>query len=218
MNNDSQNATIQQEILTALRSGAEFKTTHKEGGTTIRWRHDRYVREDYGDWNERVEYTSDSEFLGFLWRFFEWESRRMQQIEIPEPERWRNIQQLLIGGTRTAPSSTSQVPVIASSPLWKLGALLIAAAAVGLVVWLRGGVRYYRHSSPARPDPAPQTLDSFNASPPQIPAQDFHFPRPVEPKGCFLPQQQKDLFGRYFTPATGSGWQRSQVPTLANLR
>ena len=56
---------------------------------------------------------------------------------------------------------------------WKPAAFLIAAAAVALVVWLRGGV-HYRNVAPA--DPAPPKLDTFDGKPPQVPQPKFHLP------------------------------------------
>lgn len=85
---DSPCTAIQHEILAALRAGAEFCTAHKEGGTTIRWLHGRFVREDYGEWNERAEYTDEATFLAFLRRFFEWESCGFQAVNLPEADRW----------------------------------------------------------------------------------------------------------------------------------
>jgi hypothetical protein len=164
-------AAIQQEILAALRGGAEFRTAHKEGGTTIRWQHGRYIREDYGDWSERAEYTDESAFLAFLWRFFEWESRGLQRAELPEPERWRNIQQLLHRSTHHAGSHGTPVP--ARSPLWIAGAFVIAAAAVALVVWLRGGV----HWRGLHREPEPQKLDRVDSKPPEVKQPDFRVPR-----------------------------------------
>lgn len=165
---DSESAAIQQEILTALRAGAEFRTAHKEGGTTIRWQRGRFLREDYGDWSERAEYTNEAEFLAFLERFFEWESRGFQQVELPDAQRWRNIRQLLQGHT---PSGAVQAePEREISPLWKPAAFLIAAAAVALVVWLRGGI-HWRTGAPQ--EPAPQKLDTFDGTPPRVTQPDF---------------------------------------------
>ena len=169
---DSQSTAIQQEILTALRAGAEFRTAHKEGGTIIRWRDGRYVREDYGDWNESAQYTGEAEFLQFLWRFFEWESRGFQAVELSQPERWLNIQRLLPGCGLNANSSPRRVPVNALSRFWRIGAFVIAAAAVGLIVWLRGGFRYAH-------DPAPQILDTFKGSPERVVVPEFKISRPV---------------------------------------
>ena len=171
---DAASAAIQQEILDALRRGAEFRTAHKEGGTVLRWQHGRFIREDYGDWSERAAYTDDAAFLAFLWRFFEWESRSLQRVELPEPDRWRNIQQLLHGSVHHAGSH--RAPIQTVSPLWKPGAFIIAAAAVALVVWLRGGIHW---RSPAPPAPAPQKLDRVDSRPPDVATPDFKIPRPA---------------------------------------
>lgn len=141
----------QQEILQALRSGAYFRTAHKEGGTTIFWQGGCFVREDYGDWSERHAYTEEAAFLAFLRRFFEWESRGPQRKDLPEAERWTNIRGLLWRDGRRQ-LLTNEV-----SPHWKATAFIIAAIAVGLVLWLRGG---FPRSAP------PQKLDSFNGAPP----------------------------------------------------
>lgn len=156
---DAESAAIQREILAALRSGAEFRTAHKEGGTIIRWRKGRFLREDYGDWSRRESYTNEAAFLAFLWEFFEWQSRGFQREDIPEPERWRNIQKLLYHG-RTFMGSHG---VLAG-----IGAFVIAAAAVGLMVWLFGGPRYFHRHPHGN---APQKLDTFDGKPPPVSAE-----------------------------------------------
>ena len=158
---DRRSAAIQQEILAALRREAEFRTAHKEGGTTIRCQRGGFIREDYGDWSERATYTNETEFLAFLWRFFEWESRGFQRVELPDAERWENIRKLL----KDDPLSRA----------WKPGAFVIAAVAVALVTWLRGGIHW--RTGP-RHEPTPQTLDTFDGRPPQVKQPEFKVPRP----------------------------------------
>ena len=168
---DPRSAAIRQEILAALRAGAQFRTAHKEGGTTIRWERGRFIREDYGDWSERAEYTDEVEFLAFLWRFFEWESRGYQRVQLPDAERWENIRQLLRGGTpgTAAPKHAAG----GHGRLAVIGALVIAGAAVALVTWLRGGIH---HRSGARPTTVPQRLDVFDGTPPPVKVPEFKLP------------------------------------------
>lgn len=158
---DRRSTAIQQEILAALRRGAEFRTAHKEGGTTIRCQRGGFIREDYGDWSEREAYTNEAEFLAFLWRFFEWESRGGQHMELPDGERWENIRKLL----KDDPLSRA----------WKPGAFVIAAVAVALVIWLRGGLHWRTGASP---ELTPPKLDTFDGRPPQVKQPEFKIPRP----------------------------------------
>lgn len=175
---DAAISAVQQEILAALRAGAEFRTAHKEGGTTIRWQRGRFVRQDYGDWSERAEYTDEAAFLAFLERFFEWESRSFQKIELPSAQRWGNIRQLLHG---QAPSGgTTAEPESEISPLWTPAAFVIAAAAVALIVWLRGGIHW---RTPQAKDPSLQRLDTFDGTPPKVTQPDFKLPRRDDPPG-----------------------------------
>lgn len=164
---------IQREILSALHGGAEFRTAHKEGGTTISWRHGRYVREDYGDWTERAEFTDDREFLAFLRHFFDWQSCGPLGQQTPEPERWRNIRNLLDDGSPKGGAAFAGM----HGPgrfLRVADAFLLAAAAVGGVVWLRGGIHY---RSPARRTPPPAKLDTVNGTPPQVAVPKFNLPK-----------------------------------------
>ncbi len=168
----SECSAIQQEILAALRAGAEFRTAHKEGGTTIRWQRGRFIREDYGDWSERADYTEEAEFLAFLWRFFEWESRGFQRVEMPDAERWENIRKLLHSSTPgTNPASHAAG---GHRPLAIFAALVIAGAAVALVTWLRGGIHW---RTGARHEQTPQKLDTFDGKPPQVKQPEFKVPR-----------------------------------------
>lgn len=166
---DAPRTAIQEDILAALRAGAEFRTAHKEGGTTIRWLHGRFVREDYGEWSERAEYTDEAAFLAFLLRFFEWESNGRQNVSLPEPERWRNIRELLRGSGAPHIADPHSAPVRRHNPWRVVGAFLIAIPAVVLVFWLRG--RLPHHS------PAPQKLDTFDGRPPQVTQPEFKLPK-----------------------------------------
>jgi len=40
-----------------LRRGKSFGTVHKEGGTNIRWAGGRFVMQDFGEAEERKEFT-----------------------------------------------------------------------------------------------------------------------------------------------------------------
>lgn len=88
--------SIQAIVLEAVRDGATFHTSHKEGGTVISWRHGRFVRQDFGESDTSERFSSDPDFLAFLRRFFEWETQRHIPGGAPtEPDRWRLIARLL---------------------------------------------------------------------------------------------------------------------------
>lgn len=63
---------LQREIVAAMRAGRQLSQAHKEGGTTIGWERDRFVIEDYGEWESRREFTDESAFLDALWRRYDW--------------------------------------------------------------------------------------------------------------------------------------------------
>lgn len=89
-------AALQQAIVTALKAGAWFATAHHEGGTRIGWTGSRFLREDYGDFPDRIGYADETEFLTALRRFFDWEvSRDTWPARPSEAEAWRGILALL---------------------------------------------------------------------------------------------------------------------------
>ena len=62
-------AAIQQAVIAGLKRGGSFANSHKEGGTNITWRIDRFVRSDYGDDPDLKEYRDEAEFLAMLRQF-----------------------------------------------------------------------------------------------------------------------------------------------------
>lgn len=66
-------AAIQQAIIAELKCGGSFGTSHKEGGTNIYWRIDRFMRSDYGDDPGHESFTDEAKFLKMLRQFLEWE-------------------------------------------------------------------------------------------------------------------------------------------------
>lgn len=85
-------AEIQKEILTGLRNGLRFSTAHKEGGTNISFQSGMFVRQDFGESEERVTFRAEGEFLEFLRRFYDWEARREIYPHPPlELDAWKYI-------------------------------------------------------------------------------------------------------------------------------
>jgi hypothetical protein len=85
-------AAIQKAIIAALKNGARFRTSHKEGGSNIYWNQGRFVRSDYGDYANELRFTDETEFLKMLVAFFHWEvSRNSDKGELSEIDSWRLI-------------------------------------------------------------------------------------------------------------------------------
>lgn len=85
-------ASIQQEILTALKTGATFATAHKEGGTRIGHAQGRYFSWDYGESTAERTFTEDSAFLAYLRAFFDGDlSRDNAAVKMSEEDAWRLI-------------------------------------------------------------------------------------------------------------------------------
>lgn len=89
-------AAIQQEILDALRAGGRYATSHKEGGTVIRFGYGRFIRSDYGESNASETFTDDARFLAFLSRFFEFETSPRYYPDKPPPyDAWKILLRML---------------------------------------------------------------------------------------------------------------------------
>lgn len=69
-------AAVQQAIVDGVKAGGTYGTSHKEGGTNIYWRVDRFVRSDYGDYPDLKNFTSETEFLKMVWNFCQFEATR----------------------------------------------------------------------------------------------------------------------------------------------
>lgn len=89
-------AALQQAIIAGLKRGGRFSTSHKEGGTNIFWRIDRFVRSDYGDDPDHKEFKNEAEFLQTLWQFCHWDvSRHAGKEPLSDLEVWKLILRLL---------------------------------------------------------------------------------------------------------------------------
>lgn len=90
---------IQEAIIAALKDGRDFSTSHKEGGTNLTWRGGKFVRSDYGDDPAETSYPSETEFLDFLRRFYDWEtSSSVYPDKVSELGAWRLILRFLQPG------------------------------------------------------------------------------------------------------------------------
>ena len=89
--------SIQESILNGLRGGKSFFTANKEGGTMIRFTSPNFVLQDYGESNDREEFTDPAAFLARLRKFYEWGARYPLWYPHfpPELEAWRYIQSQL---------------------------------------------------------------------------------------------------------------------------
>jgi len=67
---------VQHEIINGMRAGASFSTAHKEGGTVLSFRGGRFIRADFGESQERVEFADEPSFLAQR----EWMGSSIQQI------------------------------------------------------------------------------------------------------------------------------------------
>jgi hypothetical protein len=89
-------SVVQQAILSAVKSGAKFHTSHKEGGTNIGYASGVFYREDFGEWTARETFPDDSAFLAFLRKFYDWDtSRSVAPTKVPDETAWRLILRLL---------------------------------------------------------------------------------------------------------------------------
>lgn len=87
---------LQQTIVAAMKHGARFTTSHKEGGTNISWNGDHFVRSDYGDYPDHRTFASEAEFLQALRKFYDWEtSRNVYPEKVSDFVAWKLILRLL---------------------------------------------------------------------------------------------------------------------------
>lgn len=85
-------AAIQQKIIVAVKDGARFYDSHKEGGTKIYWQWERFVRSDYGDYPDERHFTDESEFLKMLYQFCHWQATlHSDKEQLSEIDTWRLI-------------------------------------------------------------------------------------------------------------------------------
>ena len=87
---------IQNAILAALKQGARFTTSHKEGGTNISWNGRCFVRADYGEDPDSQAFASESAFLAALRQFYDWEvSKSIYPDKASDFVAWKLILRLL---------------------------------------------------------------------------------------------------------------------------
>jgi hypothetical protein len=87
---------LQQTIVAAMKQGARFTTSHKEGGTNITWNGKHFVRSDYGDYPDHIAYATEAEFLDALRKFFDGEtSRNAYPEKVSELVAWRLVLRLM---------------------------------------------------------------------------------------------------------------------------
>ncbi len=86
---------IQRLILDRMAAGWRFSTSHKEGGTHIYHRVDRFIAADYGESNEIRDFKTEADFLRFIRQYFDWEtSRSVAPNKVPDLLAWRLILRL----------------------------------------------------------------------------------------------------------------------------
>ncbi|MCC6400292.1 MAG: hypothetical protein IT227_05975 [Flavobacteriales bacterium] len=89
---------IQRTIVAAIKRGARFSTSHKEGGTNITWNGERFVRADHGDYPDHIVYASEAHFLDALRKFYDSEtSQNAYPEKVSELVAWRLILRLMRG-------------------------------------------------------------------------------------------------------------------------
>jgi len=89
-------AALQQAIVAAMKQGASFATSHKEGGTTIRWRGGRFMCSDYGESSAQQAFASEEEFLKYLRQFYDWQtSQSTYPDKLSDFDVWKLILRLL---------------------------------------------------------------------------------------------------------------------------
>ncbi len=85
-------AAIQLAIVTAMKRGASFRSSHKEGGTIISWRSEHFVRTDYGDYPDEKLFEDESQFLMMLRQHCYWEVHQQSgEEQLSEVDIWRLI-------------------------------------------------------------------------------------------------------------------------------
>lgn len=85
-------AAVQRAIVDGVKRGGTYGTSHKEGGTNIYWRVDRFVRSDYGDYPDLKNFKSETEFMQMLWNFCQFDvTRSAGKRALPELDAWKLI-------------------------------------------------------------------------------------------------------------------------------
>jgi ketosteroid isomerase-like protein len=81
---------IQQVIVSSMKRGAFFSTSHKEGGSRIVWHTDHFIRTDIGDNPDVKRFAFESDFLDMLYRFYHTDAT-CSSTQLPELIIWRLI-------------------------------------------------------------------------------------------------------------------------------
>ena len=85
-------AAVQQAIVAGMKRGGSFGDSHKEGGSNIYWRSDKFIRSDYGDHPGQQEFTDGAEFLKMLQQFCHWDVHRLAgPNKLSEFDSWKLI-------------------------------------------------------------------------------------------------------------------------------
>ncbi len=87
---------LQQAIVAAMKTGARFTTSSKEGDTNITWNGSRFMRIDQGDYPDTVVFSSELEFLEALRKFYDWEtSKNVYPEKVADLVAWKLMLRLL---------------------------------------------------------------------------------------------------------------------------
>lgn len=87
---------LQQTIIAAMKQGARFTTSHKEGGTNITWNGTHFHRSDYGDYPDHITYATEVDFLEALRKFYDGEtSKNVCPEKVTELVAWRLMWRLI---------------------------------------------------------------------------------------------------------------------------
>ncbi|MBL9154394.1 MAG: hypothetical protein JNK37_18025 [Verrucomicrobiales bacterium] len=127
---------VQRAILDGLKRGGTFGTAHKEGGTRIYWHDGRYIRSDYGDYQDSQSYRDEAAFLGMLRQFFQFEvTRHAGSQPLPELDAWKLILRQL---SPAAPGSAHHTPIApaAAGTAIAFQSIYTTPLAIGLVIAL----------------------------------------------------------------------------------
>lgn len=88
---------IQQAILDAMKRGATYSTSHKEGGSNICWRSGCFAKTDYGEYPAQEKFASEEAFLKFLRQFYDREtSKNIYPDKASDLVAWKLILRLLL--------------------------------------------------------------------------------------------------------------------------
>lgn len=87
---------LKQAIIPAMKQGARFTTSLKEGGTNITWTAGHFTRSDYGDYPDQLIYASEATLHEALRQFYDWEtSKNIYPKKVSELQAWKLTLRLL---------------------------------------------------------------------------------------------------------------------------